>query len=348
MMESSNTDGSVTLGRINMGVKENLKSLLEDREKNTEIVPFSFADVKIEAVGTDKVQFDLGNDSYLVGTSAFSKLCNDLGVPSPYAKKIDKELFDFTFNHLATVSDHFSAAMVTNGTIRAFTDPGLPTISGNAVLNVLESTFDGDYDLRYVKVGDTNISFSLLPAQYQESIDGSNLFGGMRVSFSDSWVRNPVLDTYIWRELCSNGMIDELDGHKFRVSGKSEDQILAQIADYASLSLEKIPVLFDNFKKLLLESVDDYQKIVARICTEYRLPSKVKDRLLYYAVDPNFLITISNQEIVNMHDIVNLLTYVGTHDVEGTTEENRERLLSIAGSLTLSHDERCGSCGLIL
>jgi hypothetical protein len=257
-------------------------------------------------------------------------------------------LFDFTFSHLAENSDGFNAALVENDKVRAFTDPGSPFVSTYRVLETLEQTFDGDYDVKYVKVGDSKVSFSLLPNEYQNAVDGANLFGGLRVSYSDAWEVFPSLDAYIWRELCSNGMIDELDGHKFRVTGKTEDQIVDQIAHFAGLSLEKLPVLFDNFEKLLEEKVDDYKKIVARICTEHRLPSKVKDRLLFWAEDPNYLITISNQRIENMNDIVNLLTYAGTHDVEKITDDNRERLLAIAGTLTLSHDDRCGSCGLIL
>jgi hypothetical protein len=45
-----------------------------------------------------------------------------------------------------------------------------------------------------------------------------------------------------------------------------------------------------------------------------------------------------------MHDIVNLFTFVGSHDLE-LTDAVREQLLQIGGSVTMNHAERCGSCG---
>lgn len=329
-------------------VKDRLKESLLARKNDTELTSFSFKDSKIEAVGEDKVSMVIDGSDYSLSNSAFTQICNHLNIPTAYAKRIDKELFDYTFDHLGANNEGFGAALVVGDKIRAFTDPGRPYVPAYDVVATLEDTFDGDYDLKYVKLGDSKVSFSILPNEYQEAIDGSNLFGGLRVSYSDAWEVFPSLDAYIWRELCSNGMIDQLDGHKFRVNGKTEEQILEQISGFAALSLEKIPALFENFEKLLEEEVTDYKKIISRICVEHKLPTKVKDRLLYYAEDPNYLITISGQEITNMHDIVNLLTYVGTHDVEKTSDDNRERLLAIAGSLTLSHDDRCGSCGVIL
>lgn len=340
-------------------VKENLKSLLAKRDSETESVPFQFGDASFSKGDGLYPVMNIGDETSLLLTPvAFRQMAGELEIPVPFGKRIDDELFETVFNYQAQrghnkageeLATEFRNALVVDGRVRSFAKPENPYVSSAAFFNALENAFDGDYDLKYVSVNDDKMSFSMLPHEYRNAIDGSNLFGGVKTVFSESWSVFPQLDAYIWRELCSNGMIDTLDGHKFRVSGKNEDQILAQVDSFARLSLEKLPELFENFEKLLGENVADYKKMIARIATEYRLPNKVKDRLLFWAEQPEFLITISNQEISNMHDIVNLITYAASHDSPPSlSEDNAATLMGIAGSITLKHEERCGSCGLVL
>jgi hypothetical protein len=135
-----------------------------------------------------------------------------------------------------------------------------------------------------------------------------------------------------------------LKSRKFRIKNSSADEVLTQVRDFARLSLEQLPVLFEQYNALLGEAVTDYVRIVARMCIENKLASKVKDRILFWATQDDFLATISDQKIKNMHDIVNLFTFVGSHDLE-LTDAVREQLLQIGGSVTMNHAERCGSCG---
>lgn len=331
----------------NINVVDSFRAALLDRESKTDTVSFQYGDAKVRPVGDDVIM-TIGDDEFKLSDNAFRQLAGTLEIPIPFAKKIDDQLFDYNFNYLlAHNKEEFKNALVIDDRVRSFADPGNPYVSSNRVFETLAETFDGDFDLKYIKLDDTKMTFSMLPHQYKESIDGSNLFGGLKVAYSDAWAIFPSIDAYIWRELCTNGMIDKLDGHKFRVSGKTEDQILSQITSYAQLSLEKIPTLFANFEKLLEEKVDDYKKMIARICVEYKLPNKVRERLLFWAEQIEFLMTISGQKIENMHDIVNLITWTGSHDAE-LSQENRNLLLEIGGSLTLKHDERCGSCGFVL
>jgi hypothetical protein len=222
-----------------------------------------------------------------------------------------------------------------------------PYVSSLEFFSAIEDAFDGDYDLKYVKINPIDTSFSILPHQYRESIDGSNLFGGIKVKFSDSWNIFPTLDSYIWRELCSNGMIDTLKSRKFRIKNSSSAEVLSQVREFAQLSIDALPALFDQYNSLLAESINDYVRVVTRLCLEHKLANKVKDRVLFWATQDNFLDTISDRKIKNMHDIVNLFTFVGSHDLE-LTDDIRESLLAIGGHITMAHNDRCDSCGTSL
>lgn len=324
-----------------------LKHFLSERDKNTEHVAFQFGDAKFvspnKEVNADRLV--IGDSDLPMTSGAFRQLSEVLNVPVPYAQRIPDDLLDHTMNYFLTNrKENYYAALVENDVIRSFMPTTNPYVSGLDFFSAIEEVFDGDYDLKYVKMNDVQTSFSILPHEYQNAIDGSNLYGGLSVKFSDSWDSFPSLDTYIWRELCSNGMIDTLKSRRFRIKNSSAPEVLNQVQEFARLSLEALPGLFEQYNALLNETVTDYVRMVSRLCIEHKLANKVKERLLFWADQDVFLETISDRRIKNMHDVVNLFTFVGSHDLE-LTDDIRDTLLAIGGSITMSHADRCGSCG---
>lgn len=327
-------------------VRNNFVDVIGQVAEQTEHREFKFGDMKFVSHGSgenSKVVID--GDEYGMTYGSWRQLSNLLEVPVPYAERIPAKLRDTTFNYFINAKKQAPyTALINDGDIRSFMDPANAYVPTKDVFDTIVEVFEGDYDLRYPKLFDVRTEFTLLPLQYKEAIDDSNIYAGLKIVHSDSWASNPSIDTYVWRELCSNGMISELENKKFRVTGKSVSDILQQFHDFAELSLEKIPELIDSYKGLHDEAVLDYARVVTGICTANKISAKVRDRILLYASLPEFTITISDQRIKNMADVVNLFTYVGTHDTT-LTDEVREILMSIGGRLTMEHAERCGSCG---
>ena len=322
-----------------MSFEENLRL----RSNNTTHLDFQLGDVAFKPGKNPSVTI-LGED-YNLTDGAFRQIAEEMGIPVPYARRIPDDLLAYTVNYfLKGNKNNHLAALAEGDRLRSFRGVNTPYVSNIEMFEAVKDTVGNDFDLKYVKMGDTRTSFSILPANYRESIDGSNLYGGIKIVYSDSWNVHPTIDSYIWRELCSNGMINELEKKKFRVTNSSHDDVVRQIRDFSKIAIDKIPDLFESFSSLLTEQVPDYSKTIRMIALEYKLSNKTLNRLLFWAVSPDFLATISDEKIKNMHDIVNLITYVGSHDSE-LTDDIRQRLLEIGGNLTLSHHERCGTCG---
>lgn len=316
---------------------------LRIRSENTTHLNFQLGDVKFNA-GKKPSLTILGQD-YKLTDGAFRQIAEEMAIPVPYARRIPDDLLSYTVNYfLKSSKDNHLAALTEGDSLRSFMGVNTPYVSNIEMFEAVKETVGEDFDLKYVKMSDTKTSFSILPTQYRESIDGSNLYGGIKIVYSDSWNVHPTIDSYIWRELCANGMINELEKKKFRVTNSSHGDVVRQIRDFSKIAIDKIPDLFENFNNLLTEQVQDYLKTIRMIVLEYKLSNKVLNRLLFWAVSPDFLATISGEKIKNMHDIVNLITYVGSHDSE-LTDDLQRRLLEIGGNLTLNHYERCGTCG---
>lgn len=316
---------------------------LRVRSDNTTHLDFQLGDVSFNAGRNPGITI-LGNN-YALTDGAFRQIAEEMAIPVPYARRIPDDLLAHTVNYfLKSGKDNHLSALAEGDKLRSFMKVNTPYVSNTEMFDAVKETVGDDFDLKYAKMSDTRTSFSILPANYRESIDGSNLFGGIKIVYSDSWSVHPTIDSYIWRELCANGMINELEKKKFRVTGSSHDDVIRQIRNFSRTAIEKIPELFDGFNSLLTEAVADYAKTIRMIVLEYKLPNKVLNRLLFWAVSPDFLATISGERIKNMHDIVNLITYVGSHDSE-LTDDMRRFLLEIGGNLTINHHDRCGACG---
>ena len=313
------------------------------RSNDTSHIEFNFGDATFS--GGKIANISVGGTDYRLSEGSFRQIAEHLSIPVPFARRVPSDLIEYNVNYLLNKNrSNKIGALVENGTIRSFMKADLPYVSYSEMFETVKNAVGDDYDLRYAKIDDTRTSFSILPSSYIESVDGTNLYGGIKVAFSDAWDIHPTIDSYIWREICSNGMINELEKRKFRVAGSTHDDVLRQINDFSVIAIEKLPELFESFARLVDEPVDDYVKILRKVILEHKLPNKVLTRLTLWATHPSFLETITNDRIMNMNDVVNLLTYTGSHDTE-LTPEIRQRLMEIAGNLTLSHHERCESCG---
>lgn len=316
---------------------------LKTRSDNTSHVAFQLGDVQFSSGRNPKV--NIAGEDYALTDGAFRQMAEEMAIPVPYARRIPDELLSYTMNYfLKSNKNNHLSALVEDGYLRSFMKVNTPYVSNYDMFEAVKEAAGEEYQLKYAKMSDSKVSFSILPEKFLESIDGSNLYGGIKIVYSDAWDVHPSIDSYIWRELCANGMINEIEKKKFRVTGSSHDDVIRQIRDFSRIAIEKIPDLFENFNSLLTEVVGDYVKTVRMIVLEYKLPNKVFNRLMFWASSPDFLETITDGKIKNMHDVVNLITYVGSHDSE-LTDDIRQRLLEIGGNLTINHHERCGTCG---
>lgn len=324
-------------------------SILKSRDETTTHTPFTVGDSAFSGEGGEFV-FGFGGNSYRLSDYSFRQLCGLVDIPVPFASKISTTLLAHNINSLLSERGVGTGAVLLdeeNEAVRAFIDPRYPYVATHKILDKIIETIDGPYTIKYANINDVQVSAVILPDELQETIVDSKVFGGIKFAHSDSWNIPTKFETFLFRELCSNGMTTGIDSRKFRVSGASEDQILRQVEEYTRLALDQIPKMIEGFQNSAEESVADVNKLIERFCVEYNLPSKVKERLIYWSTNPIFLETIPNNSVKTMYDFINLLTFVGSHDTT-LSQEHRDLLLSIGGGTAISHDERCGQCGTLV
>jgi len=179
---------------------------------------------------------------------------------------------------------------------------------------------------------------------FDTDIVDSPVKAGIRLLYSDSWRVYPKFDAYLCRIQCFNSSICPIVERKFRVSKKSEEDILDQAESFLEDAIANIQPMIDGFKRLVDEKVDQWVAVIQKICAENRLPKKLADQIIALANNAQFLATVSCKEIKTMYDIVNLLTYYASHHPE-VSDAHREHIFHIAGNIMVHNDHRCTSCG---
>ena len=105
--------------------------------------------------------------------------------------------------------------------------------------------------------------------------------------------------------------------------------------------------MVDGLVAMQKDKVKNAESAIRNLCMEHKLPNKIRELLIRYLTDDRYLATVPDGRVGTMYDVVNLFTFVGTHDYS-ITQEYRELLCEIGGVAMLTHNDTCVECGSTL
>jgi len=92
------------------------------------------------------------------------------------------------------------------------------------------------------------------------------------------------------------------------------------------------------------DKVNNAESAIRNLCMQNKLPNKIRELLIRYLTDDRYLATVPDGRVGTMYDVINLFTFVGTHDFS-ITQEYRDLLCEIGGGAMLAHNDTCVECG---
>lgn len=329
-----------------------LLDTLAQRDDDTTRINAAFSDLKFSSVapetGQARKSLVVGDNNYALTTKGYETLLDALNIPVAYAKRCPASLLDSNVNFWLNSkgSDTFSALISgSTGKIRSFINPNYTYIPSVEVMRrVLASADSQEVSLQAPVVEDDVVKVSFT-TEFATGGNVGDITGyGLSVVHSDSWHVAPRFDTFALRLACTNGMTVPVAGRKFRVSGKSEEDLFIQVEEFSQAAFEQIAALAAGFEALRSQRVENVNKLINKICQENKLPRKVREILLSTLGSASFLATLTDGNVSSMYDVANLLTWVGSHSTE-LSEDHRLHLQMIAGSISTTGDTRCSHCG---
>jgi hypothetical protein len=329
---------------------------LDDLMKN-------FSDI---AGNTSHIEMDLGRSKYtasnntlvtdkddavVLTTASFNQLCDMLDVPTKYGERMPDKLADYTINYLLSEGARrpYNALVDNDMVVRSFMRPDMPYVRHDDLLTSIVDSFDGAAPFVHrwqLNGGKFNIQLRSEELTFEDP-GGSVLFGGVEVSYDDSWKRHPMFKTFLNRLVCDNGASVNVESRKFRVDGYSAEGVLSQAREFSSLALVQVQQMVEGLLAMQNDKIKNAEAAIRNLCIQHKLPNKLRELLIRYLTDDRYLATVPDGRVGTMYDVVNLFTFVGTHDYS-ITQEYRDLLCEIGGGAMFTHDDTCVECGSTL
>ena len=315
------------------------------------------------ASNTSHIEMDLGRSKYTASsntivtdkddavgltTSSYNQLCDMLDVPSKYGERMPDKLADYTINYLLSEGARrpYNALVDNDKVIRSFMRPDMPYVPHTDLLAAIVDSFDGTVPFVHrwqLNGGKFNVQLRSPDLTFEDP-GGSVLFGGIEVSYDDSWKKHPMFKTFLNRLVCDNGASVNVESRKFRVDGYSTAGVLDQAREFSSLALVQVQQMVEGLLSMQNDKIKNAEAAIRNICMQHKLPNKIRELLIRYLNDDRYLATIPDGRVGTMYDVVNLFTFVGTHDYS-ITQEYRDLLCEIGGGAMFTHNESCVECG---
>lgn len=222
---------------------------------------------------------------------AFSQLCTRLGVPASYVKKC----FDFgkvglavsNFREWANDCDKKFLIREQDGVVRAVLSDSYKMFDNHKVLRTLQNTVDeNQYKMNGAFLSADRLHLRFVNREpMQVKNEKSPIFSGFTVSSSDVGRGSMVMNYFIYRQICNNGMtVTDKGGTLFRqahigsamTDGKLElfNRAFMDIAMLDEYSLE-------NIRKSQSRRLQDYEMemYIEKAKRELKLSEKAQDKL---------------------------------------------------------------------
>lgn len=317
---------------------------LQERDDNTTRIVTSYSDLRFQAEPTKKYLYVADNE-YTLTDEGYKTLLNEVNVPVGYANRMPVTLLEDNVNFwLRQRSDQQFAALTNGDRIRTFMNPGYEYVPTVEVFRAVAEKMGTEWDLRNTEISDTVVKVAFTTGLESGGNVGDVSAAGLSLVHSDAWVVAPRFDSYMLRLVCTNGMTTPVTGRKFRVSGSDRESILEQVGQFTDIAVDNLASMIQGYERLRDQTVQNVSRLIDRICKENRLPSKVREVLILTQTSQGFLSTMNSSTLDSMHDVVNLLTWVATHNSE-INESHRQHLREIAGNISTTGNTRCDSCG---
>lgn len=168
---------------------------------------------------------------------------------------------------------------------------------------------------------------------------GDLWWGGIQVSNSQTAEIQTAISGFLYRLLCTNGMIDvgaNADAWSRRSGGQEPEDVYLWAQEAVDAVLGGLEHSFASVQALTDIPLEGEVGATARdVFDQYRVPVRARERIINELVEANQL---------TMYGLVNAITAAANGDVR---PEEQQLLMSVGGDV-VHHTDRCESCRRIL
>lgn len=271
------------------------------------------------------------------------ELFKTLSIPTKYADRCPSELKEENVNYWLSRQEDDVRMVLVDGKLHGLLPPRATYV---APVDIYDHIYDTlvksrqEVEVhRYNKHGSIHVAEMVLPLTERRYGDGGSdgvYFGGLISSYSDVLAINPSVNSYYWREICSNGMRASEGSHRFHFVGKDRDAILNSVEESVMRSVAYLDVIGGKIEELRNRKVDDMDEAFGRTFKEFKIPSRLQE-------------IVKEAFLVEPGDTYEALVNAITRSANLVEDPNdRISLQTVAGELVQDNRHRCERCFNVL
>lgn len=313
--------------------------MLENRQENS--VTTSLAQLH---VNEDASTLSMPGHMWNLDEQATQALCKFLHVPYKYVLKVDPDLRSAILRYELEDKPDVEATIATlNEEILSVHPSDIALVTPIQVAQIVSDTFSPTDTIRKVLLGDDCFHVDVTSELFQIDLGhalaevGDITEAGLRFLSFPFQVKQPSVQIYAERLVCSNGMTTPDTLGKIRLKGQTTEEVIYEMATATTLLLEKTPEMLARLAQSRdIEVPGSPQAFVAQIAKETGLTKAV----LHEVIDAVNQLPAP----VTVWDIQNVFTDIAN---QVSSYSTLLKLQSIGGDLAFdapAQIERCTTC----
>lgn len=319
--------------------------------------------LRVDHVGHNPIRVDdnrisVGSRDYNLDRDGYRRLCQSLGAPRDYLKKLPPKLrseivqYHVDQRHHITKmrrADDAGAVVSSDDRFLTLSRSDLQDLTGTEVYSTIVDAIDQPGQLLEVyglSFTDELVTFEIVSRQIVTEVrPGDLICGGLRVAHSRAGMDATSIHSFALRLVCTNGLVHrECTGPRRTArtrrlpagSSQAKDRQLEQIHRLALQSWSHTRQLLDSVARLPEETVTDPDHLFERFLRNGRMFSRQLIQRLHEAW------TMENSE-TTAYGILNALTRVATHDSQLSSRQRRS-MNALAGIFAQKNTHICPHC----
>jgi predicted RNase H-like HicB family nuclease len=324
-----------------------LKDQIADGSRGALVVDLALGQIDLKLDAADPT-IALGGVEVPATRSGLTALAGWLGVPTPFFRRWQdrtgasgaQELLD---RMIETSGVGEVSVTYTEHGIRDVNDVGRQIFDPIRLVGVAGKVL-GTEDAVVTRLVDESTAFSFdvrVPDEHHavggDPRVGDVTAGGLAVGYDRKRNLTPTVQPYLYRLVCTNGMVCVDPGLKVDARGSTVDEVMAELEAAAELAFSRVERQIAHLYELREEPVPNPERELRVLARERKIPDRTATALLDLATSEAL------PDNPTRFDLVNLVTNLANSPL--IVNDGGRRLLEVAGgAVVVDAEHRCGHC----
>jgi len=297
------------------------------------------------AMDGKKVTFRPGRGAHTLDVTApgVISMCNFVGLSEKVAGKLTPHTLAIATNELLQKKGNY-ALMVRDGSVTSVTRPGeYRNCNPSRVLDAIEKSIP-NAEYHRVLIKDNVVRLEIAGEKREPVVKGDLVQAGSLVQFSPIGTVNPMVESYVLRLVCTNGLVAPHVLHTYEYGGGGNgggggegDNIWQWFRESIKDAYRSINPIVERYRQMIREAVraEDRAAMLESMLRQAKISGEAAHAVRAMAME---------NPPQNTYELLNLITYASSHLIKDADRVARAQEAAAEYVAESAHTRVCPLC----